>query len=62
MAPFVGMVEITCGMLVILGLLTRLAAVPLIAVMAVAMATTKIPILLNKGFWLWPTKLGRTGR
>jgi putative oxidoreductase len=37
LAPFVGSVEITCGMLVLLGLLTRLAAGPLLAVMCVAL-------------------------
>ena len=51
MAPFVGVVEIGCGALLILGLLTRLAAVPLIVDMLVAIATTKIPILLKSGFW-----------
>jgi len=30
MAPFVGVIELVCGTLIILGLLTRLAAVPLI--------------------------------
>jgi putative oxidoreductase len=51
MAPFVGTVEIGCGVLVLVGLLTRLAVVPLLAVMGVAIATTKIPILLKSGFW-----------
>jgi uncharacterized membrane protein YphA (DoxX/SURF4 family) len=51
LAPFVGCVEIVCGALVLLGLLTRLAAIPLAAVMLTAIATTKIPILLNTGFW-----------
>ena len=51
MAPFVGVVEIGCGTLLIVGLLTRLAAVPLIIDMLVAIATTKIPILLKSGFW-----------
>jgi putative oxidoreductase len=50
-APFVGVVEIVCGALIILGLLTRLAAVPLIINMLVAIFTTKIPILLGYGFW-----------
>ena len=31
--------------------MTRLAAVPLIIDMLVAIASTKIPILLDKGFW-----------
>ncbi len=51
MATFVGMVEIVCGTLIIFGLLTRLAAIPLIIDMLVAIVTTKIPILLKSGFW-----------
>jgi putative oxidoreductase len=51
MAPFVGVVEIVCGMLILLGLLTRLAAIPLIINMLVAILSTKIPILLGHGFW-----------
>ena len=51
MGPFVGAVEITCGLLVLLGLRTRLAAIPLLAVICTAIATTKIPILLKNGFW-----------
>jgi putative oxidoreductase len=51
MAPFVGAVEIVCGLLILLGLLTRLAAVPLIIDMCVALISTKIPILLGHGFW-----------
>lgn len=51
LGPFVGVVEISCGLLVLLGLLTRLAALPLLAVMAVALLTTKLPILLGHGFW-----------
>ena len=51
LAPFVGIVEIGCGTLLILGLATRLAAIPLIIDMLVALATTKVPILLKSGFW-----------
>src|SRR5690606_27353925 len=50
-APFVGGFEIICGVLLLLGLLTRLAAVPLIVIMLTAIATTKIPILTDHGFW-----------
>jgi putative oxidoreductase len=49
MAPFIGAVEISCGALLVAGLLTRLAALPLIADMAVAIATTKIPLLFGAG-------------
>jgi len=51
MAPFVGVVEIGCGALLLLGLLTRLAAIPLVIDMLVALTTTKVPILLQSGFW-----------
>ena len=47
MATFVGVVEIAGGALLMLGVLTRLAAVPLIIDMLVAMASTKIPIFLG---------------
>ena len=49
--PFVGVVETVCGALLILGLLTRLASIPLIIDISVAIATTKIPMLLHQGFW-----------
>jgi putative oxidoreductase len=50
-APLVGCFEIGCGALMLIGLLTRLAAVPLVVIMLTAIATTKIPILLDQGFW-----------
>jgi putative oxidoreductase len=51
MGPFVGAVEIICGLLVLLGLRTSLSAIPLLAVICTAIATTKIPILIRSGFW-----------
>jgi putative oxidoreductase len=50
-APFVGVVEIICGALLIIGLVTRLAAIPLIIDISVAIITTKIPMLSTAGFW-----------
>lgn len=50
-APFVGVVEIVCGTLLIIGLLTRLATIPLIIDITVAILTTKIPMLAKSGFW-----------
>jgi uncharacterized membrane protein YphA (DoxX/SURF4 family) len=50
-APFVGVVEIVCGTLLIVGLLTRLATIPLIIDITVAILTTKIPMLAKSGFW-----------
>jgi len=51
MAPFVGVVEIAGGCLILLGLLTRFAALALGIEMLVAIASTKIPLLLKSGFW-----------
>jgi putative oxidoreductase len=50
-APFVGFVEIVFGMLLIVGLLTRLAAVVLLINISVAIVSTKVPMLLGHGFW-----------
>lgn len=51
LGPFVGSFEMACGSLVLLGLVTRLAVIPLLVIMAVALATTKWPILVDQGFW-----------
>jgi uncharacterized membrane protein YphA (DoxX/SURF4 family) len=51
LGPLVGSFEIVCGALILLGLLTRLAAIPLTVVILVAIVSTKIPILLQEGFW-----------
>ena len=50
-APFVGLVEMVCGALVIVGLFTRLAAIPLLIDISVAILSTKVPILLGHGYW-----------
>jgi len=50
-APFDGVFEVGCGLLVLVGLGTRLASIPLIVDMLVAIATTKFPMLLKSGFW-----------
>jgi putative oxidoreductase len=50
-APFVGTVEVICGVLLIVGLVTRLASIPLLIDILVAIATTKIPMLPRSGFW-----------
>lgn len=51
MAPFVGACEIVFGALILIGLLTRPAAVVMIIDMVVAISTTKLPMLLKDGFW-----------
>jgi putative oxidoreductase len=62
MGPFVGVVEIVCGALIIVGLLTRLAAIPLIIIMIVAIVSTKVPIWTGQDFWIFHVpKLDRYG-
>ncbi len=48
---FVGCFEIICGALILFGLFTRLAAIPLVIIMLVAMATTKPEVFQKEGFW-----------
>jgi len=49
--PFVGATEIICGIMLLAGIVTRLASIPLLIVILVAIYTTKIPTLMDKGFW-----------
>lgn len=51
LGSFVGSFEIVCGTMVLTGLMTRLASIPLIVIMLVAIATTKAEIIADKGFW-----------
>ncbi len=52
-AHFVGAFEVLCGLLLVLGLWTRIASIPLLIVIMTAIATTKVPELFraNQGFW-----------
>ena len=50
-AAFVGGCEILCGALILAGLLTRIASLVMLINILVAIGTTKIPMLLAKGFW-----------
>lgn len=50
-APFVGVVEIVCGALLIAGLATGFAVAALLIDISVAIATTKVPFLMKHGFW-----------
>jgi uncharacterized membrane protein YphA (DoxX/SURF4 family) len=52
MGPFVGAIEIAFGTLILLGLFTRLATIPLLIDISVAILTTKIPILLGHSYGL----------
>lgn len=52
LGSFVGAFEVICGALVLLGLLTRLASLPLLVIMLVAIFTTKAEVLAQEGFWV----------
>jgi putative oxidoreductase len=51
LGPFVGSFEVLCGTLVLVGLFTRIAAIPLIIIMVVAIAATKAQLVVENGFW-----------
>ena len=51
MAPFVGVVEIVCGTLLLVGFFTRLASVPLLIDICVALYSTKIVTFAKNGLW-----------
>jgi putative oxidoreductase len=51
LAYFVACIEVTCGALLILGLVTRVAAIPLIIDMLTALTTTKLPMLVGHDLW-----------
>ena len=50
MGPLVAGAEVFFGILILLGLFTRLGAIAVLVIMAVALFTTKIPILLGQDF------------
>jgi putative oxidoreductase len=52
-AHFVGAFEIVCGFLILFGLFTRIAAIPLLIIICTAIATTKIPELIRAGQGFW---------
>jgi putative oxidoreductase len=50
-APFVGAVEIICGAMLILGIATLYALIPLLIDIGVAIVTTKWPMVRHDGWW-----------
>ncbi len=52
-AHFVGVFEIVCGTLVLAGLMTRIAVIPLLVVICTAIGTTKLPELFRPGQGFW---------
>lgn len=53
MGPLVGWVELIAGIMFLVGYASRVAAVPIIVIMIVAIISTKIPILLGREWWMF---------
>lgn len=51
LGSFVGAFEIICAIFILIGLVTRLASIPIIIIMLVAIAATKSAVFAEKGFW-----------
>jgi putative oxidoreductase len=52
-ASFTACFEITCGIFVVFGFFVRIASIPLLIIMATAFVSTKYPLLVEKGFWIF---------
>ena len=52
LAYFVATFEILCGLLLLMGFVVRLSSIPLLIIMFTALVSTKIPILMEDGFWV----------
>jgi uncharacterized membrane protein YphA (DoxX/SURF4 family) len=51
-ANLTGTIEIICSDFILVGLFTRVAAIPLLIIMVLAFVKTKYPELRDKGFWI----------
>ena len=52
LAYFVATFEILCGILLLAGFVVRLSSIPILIIMFTAIVSTKIPILIEEGFWV----------
>ncbi|KUJ59509.1 DoxX family protein [Flavobacteriaceae bacterium CRH] len=50
LSEFVGVFEVVCGLLLVIGLFTRLASLPLLIIAITAMITTKMSFIKSEGF------------
>jgi uncharacterized membrane protein YphA (DoxX/SURF4 family) len=61
-AQFVGTFEILCGLLLLVGLWTKLVSIPVLIVIMTAIATTKIPEVFRAHLGFWYMVAGAAGR
>ncbi|BDD06162.1 DoxX family protein [Aureibacter tunicatorum] len=52
LGSMIGGLEILAGLMIIIGLGTRLASLIIISIMLSALTLTKVPILMEKGLWV----------
>lgn len=57
MGNFIGIVEIICGMMILIGFYTRFAAILTTIIMLFAMYYTQLPILIEEGFWAMANRI-----
>lgn len=53
LGPLVGVLELLAGIMFLVGYASRVAAIPIIVIMIVAIISTKIPILLGREWWIF---------
>jgi len=51
LAYLVACFEVICGAMLVVGLMTRLAAIPLMIIILTAIVTTKVPVFLGHDLW-----------
>lgn len=48
----ISVLEVLCGLMIIVGFFTRIAVIPLILIVSFTVLIGKFPILFEEGFWL----------
>ena len=51
-ASFITIIEIICGLMILAGLFTRIATIPLLLTISITVIAGKLPIMFDEGFWL----------
>lgn len=51
-ANIISTIEIICGLMILIGLFTRIATIPLLIAISITVLVGKSPILFEEGFWL----------
>jgi putative oxidoreductase len=52
LATTIAVIEVVCGLMILGGFFTRIAAVPILLAIIITVIAGKLPILFDEGFWL----------